>query len=130
MSVSRLCFFPGGLPRRCASAGLFPCFSADCLSGETGVKRIKFVNDDNTIVRAEGCGEKIQRKCQEMRVIFTVGTSEPQSVYSCNFFLSIARVHRILLLKTVKLWVAFFTNNLTPTDEGKDTKADGQQRTH
>ena len=45
-------------------------------------------------------------------------------------FLSIARVHRILLLKTVKLWVAFFRNNLTPTDERKDTKADEQQRTH
>ena len=59
MSVSRLCFLPGGLPLRCASADLFPCFSADCLAGETGVKKIKFVNDENTIALAEGCGEKI-----------------------------------------------------------------------
>ena len=56
--VSALCFLPGGLPLRCASASLLPCFSADCLSGETGVK-IKFVNDDNTIVLPEDFGEKI-----------------------------------------------------------------------
>ena len=49
MSVSRLCFLPGGLPLRCTYEGLFPCFSADCLSGETGLKKIKFFNDDNTI---------------------------------------------------------------------------------
>ena len=107
MSTSRLCFLPAGLPLGCASAGLFPCFSADGLSGEAGVKKIKFVNDDNTITLPEVCGEKIQRKCQEMRVIFTLGTSQPQRVYSRNFFLSIARVHRIVLLKTIKLWVAF-----------------------
>ena len=58
MSVSRLCFLPGGLPLRCASAGLFPCFSADCLSGETGVKKIKFVNDENTIALGEGAWRK------------------------------------------------------------------------
>ena len=39
--------------------GSFSLFSADCLSGETGVKRIKFVNDDNTIALPDGCGEKI-----------------------------------------------------------------------
>ena len=42
MSVSRLCFLLGGLALRCTCEGLFPCFSADCLSGEIGVKKIKF----------------------------------------------------------------------------------------
>ena len=59
MSVARLSFLPRGLPLRCTCEGLFPCFSGDSLSGETGVKRIKFVNDDNTIALPEGCGEKI-----------------------------------------------------------------------
>ena len=39
VSVTPPCFLPGGLPLSCASAGSFPCFSADCLSGETGVKK-------------------------------------------------------------------------------------------
>ena len=59
VSASRLCFLSSGLALRCVCEGLFPCFSADCLSGETGVRKIKFVNDDNTIARPEGCGEKI-----------------------------------------------------------------------
>ena len=59
VSASRLCFLSGGLALRCACEGLFPCLSADCLSGETRVRKIKFVNDDNTIARPEGCGEKI-----------------------------------------------------------------------
>ena len=101
--------------------GLFPCLSANCLSGETGVKKIKFINDDNTIARPEGCGEMLERKCQEMRLIFTLATSELKGIFSCNFFLSIARVHGAPFLKTVKLWVVF----LTPTDEGKVRKADG-----
>ena len=121
VSVSRLCFLPGGLLLWCANAGLFPCLSANCLSGETGVKKITFINDDNTIARPEGCGEKLERKCQEMRLIFTLATSELKGIFSCNFFLSIARVHGAPFLKTVKLWVVF----LTPTAEGKVRKADG-----
>ena len=59
VSASRLCFLSGGLALRCACEGLFPCFSADCLSRETGVRKIKFVNEDNTIARPEAYGEKI-----------------------------------------------------------------------
>ena len=40
-----------------------------------------------------------------MRLIFTLGTSQPQGVHSCNFFPFIAWVHGALFLKTVKLWV-------------------------
>jgi len=39
VSVSPLCFLPAGQPLRCASADLFPCFSVDCLSGETELKK-------------------------------------------------------------------------------------------
>ena len=60
MSLSRLCFLPGALQLICTCEGLFPCFSLDCLSGKTGVKKIKFVNDDNTSERPEGRGEKTQ----------------------------------------------------------------------
>ena len=49
ISVSRLCFLPDRLPIRSTCEGLFPCFSADCLSGETRFKKVKFVNEDNTI---------------------------------------------------------------------------------
>ena len=49
VSASRLRFLPGGLALRCGCEGLFPCFSADCFPGETGVK-IKFVNDENTCI--------------------------------------------------------------------------------
>ena len=59
VSGSRLCLLSGGLALRCACKGLFLCFSADCLSGETGVRKIKLVIDDNTIALTEGCGEKI-----------------------------------------------------------------------
>ena len=59
MSVSRLCFLPGGLPLRCTCEGFFRRLSADGLSGETGVKKIKFVNGDNTMALPEGSGEKI-----------------------------------------------------------------------
>ena len=59
VSASHLCFLSGGEALRCACEGLFPCFSADCLSGETGVRKIKFVNDDNTIAQPEDYGEKI-----------------------------------------------------------------------
>ena len=45
VSASCLRFLPGGLALRCACEGLFPCFSADCFSGEIEVK-IKFVNDE------------------------------------------------------------------------------------
>ena len=127
MSVSRLCFLPGGLPRRCASAGLFPCFSADCLSGETGVKRIKFVNNDNTSRRL--WRKDTMQMSGNARNLYSTHERATARLF-CNFFLSIARVHRILLLKTVKLWVAFFRNNFTPNDERKDTKAYVQQRTH
>ena len=120
MSLSPLCFLPAGLLLRCASAGLFPCFSADCLSGEIGVK-IKSVNDENTIALPEGCGEKIKRK---LRVIFIPGTSQPQRVYSCNFFLSFNRSSsRGFVTLNSEIVGFFFTNNLTPTDEGKDKKA-------
>ena len=90
MFVSRFCFLPGGLQLRCRCEGLFPCFSAHCLSAETGVKKIKLVNDDNTIAPPEGCGEKIERKCQEMRLIFTLGTSQPQgSILAISLFRSL-----------------------------------------
>ena len=51
-------------------------------------------------------------KCQEMRFIFTLATIQLKGVYSCNFFLSIARVHGALFLKTVKLWVVFLSEKL------------------
>ena len=53
MSVSPLCLLPGGLALRCTCEGLFLCFSADCLAGENGVKKIKFVDNDNTISCSE-----------------------------------------------------------------------------
>ena len=105
MSVSRLCFLPGGLLLRCASAGLFPCFSVDCLSGETGVK-IKFVNDENTIVLPEGCREKTPMPGNAPNLYtMQARASHSESILGISFFLSIAQVHRALLLKTVNLWV-------------------------
>ena len=75
--------------------------------------------------------KRYNANARKFRVVFTLGTSQPQCPYSRNLFLSIARVHGALLLKTVKLRVFFFTNKLTPTDKGKDgTKVHGQERTH
>ena len=59
VSASRLCFLSVGLALRCTREGLFPSFSEDCLSRKTRVRKIKFVNEDNTIARPEGYGEKI-----------------------------------------------------------------------
>ena len=95
------------------------------------VTKIKSVKDENAIALLESCGEKIQRKCQEMRAIFTLGTSQPQRVYSCNFFLSFNHSSfRGFVTLNSEVVGFFFANNLTPTDKGKDTKADGQERTH
>ena len=59
VSASLLCFLSVGLALRCTREGLFPRFSEDCLSRKTRVRKIKFVNEDNTIARPEGYGEKI-----------------------------------------------------------------------
>ena len=65
-----------------------------------------------------------------MRLIFTLGTSQPQRVYSRNFFLSIGRVHRALWLKTVKLWVVSLKTTWRPLTKGKTQKLmDNKERT-
>ena len=58
-----------------------------------------------------------------MRAIFTLGTSQPQRVYSCNFFLSFNHSSfRGFVTLNSEVVVFFFANNLTPTDEGKTKK--------
>ena len=64
-----------------------------------------------------------------MRLIFTPGTSQPQRVYSCNFFLSFNRLSsQGFVTSNSEVVGCLFKNNLTWTDEGKDTK-DKKERT-
>ena len=68
----------------------------------------QFVIHDNTIALPAVCGKNMQRKYQEMHLIFTPGIGQPQGIYSCNFFYWSARVCRDLIFKTMKFWVVFF----------------------
>ena len=91
MSVSCLCSMTGGVALGCKCEGLLSCF-------RTWTWKIikQFVNDDNTIGPPAICGKTMQRKYQEMHLIFTPGISQPQGIYSCNSFYWSARVRQNL----------------------------------
>ena len=63
----------------CKCAGLLPCFRTDRPSDETGDEKIikQFVNDDHRIALPAICDKTMQRKYQEMRLIFTPCRYQP-----------------------------------------------------
>ena len=52
----------------------------------------QFATKDNTNAMPAVCGKNMRRKYQELRLIFTLGPSQPQDTFSCNFFYWSARV--------------------------------------
>ena len=96
----------------------------------------QFANDDNTVALPAVCGKNMQRKYHEMRLIFSPSISQPQGIFSCNFFYWSACVHWDLIFKTVKLCVVFFNydspcqdylNPQDPTQIRFDTTSDHQK---